>query len=174
MSLSPFSLRGGFWWHFGGNVGFALHLHRTFNRRSNNGVVVAYLPLEALMAWLHQLSGTYHTSFRFGGQKFKRSLRTSESKEAEARLERLKENIRLVEAGRIDLPAHSDIPTFLLSDGKTRLQTEAKVEATNIRTIHQSLLQEHPERFTGGRYAQMHANSHRSPDRIACQFVCTS
>ncbi len=86
------------------------------------------------MAWLQQLSGTYHISFRFGGQKFKRSLRTSKPKEAEARLERLKENIRLVEAGRIDLPAHSDIPTFLLSDGK--LNGKPKVKS-KLRTFAQ-------------------------------------
>jgi len=71
------------------------------------------------MAWLQEdPSGNYHISFRFGGRKFKRSLRTSKVKEANSRLERLEENIRLVEAGRIDLSADTDIPTFLLSDGK--------------------------------------------------------
>lgn len=71
------------------------------------------------MAWLQQLpSGKYHVSFRFGGHKFKRSLRTSKAKEAQARLERLEENIRLVEAGRIEIAVDADIPTFLLSDGK--------------------------------------------------------
>lgn len=71
------------------------------------------------MAWLQEdPSGNYHISFRFGGRKFKRSLRTSRAKEARSRLDRLEENMRLVEAGRIELSADADIPTFLLSDGK--------------------------------------------------------
>ena len=71
------------------------------------------------MAWLQEdPSGNYHISFRFGGRKFKRSLRTSRAKEARSHLDRLEENIRLVEAGRIELAADADIPTFLLSDGK--------------------------------------------------------
>lgn len=71
------------------------------------------------MAWLQEdPSGNYHVSFRFGGRKFKRSLRTSKAKEAQSRLERLEENIRLVEAGRIEFPSDADVPTFLLSDGK--------------------------------------------------------
>lgn len=71
------------------------------------------------MAWLQEdPSGNFHVSFRFGGRKFKRSLRTSKAKEAKARLERLEENIRLVEAGRIEIAIDADIPTFLLSDGK--------------------------------------------------------
>ena len=72
-----------------------------------------------VMAWLQQdPSGNYHISFRFGGRKFKRSLRTHREKEARTRVDRLEENIRLVEAGRIELSTETDIPTFLLSDGK--------------------------------------------------------
>lgn len=71
------------------------------------------------MAWLQQdPSGNYHISFRFGGRKFKRSLHTLSEQEARSRLGRLEENIRLVETGRIELTTETDIPTFLLSDGK--------------------------------------------------------
>ena len=71
------------------------------------------------MAWLQKdPSGNFHISFRFGEKRFKRSLRTKKEKDAKARLERLEENVRLVESGRIELPADADVPTFLLSDGK--------------------------------------------------------
>lgn len=71
------------------------------------------------MAWLEQeKSGHFHVAFRFGNRKFKRALKTSKLAEAQARLLRLEENIRLVESGRLELPAAADLPTFLLSDGK--------------------------------------------------------
>ncbi|MCI0332110.1 MAG: site-specific integrase, partial [Planctomycetes bacterium] len=72
------------------------------------------------MAWLeqHPISGTYQLNFRLGGAKFKRSLKTSDEREAATRQARVEENIRLVEAGRLVLPEHGDPASFLLSDGK--------------------------------------------------------
>ena len=71
------------------------------------------------MAWLQEdPSGNYHISFRFGGRKFKRSLHTSVEADARGRLNHLEETLRLVEAGRIEIPACTDVATFLLSDGK--------------------------------------------------------
>lgn len=70
------------------------------------------------MAWLEvKNSGQYHIAFRFGNQKFKRSLRTSNRKEAEAAKSRVDENIRLVERGRLTLPDDADVAAFLISDG---------------------------------------------------------
>lgn len=63
-------------------------------------------------------SGTFHIAFRLGDEKFKKSLRTASEDEAKARLERVKENLRLVECGRLAVPDDADIATFLLSDGK--------------------------------------------------------
>ena len=42
------------------------------------------------MAWLeqHPISGTYQLNFRLGGAKFKRSLKTSDEREAVTRLAR--------------------------------------------------------------------------------------
>ena len=78
------------------------------------------------MTWLQaDPSGNYHISFRFGGAKFKRSLKTKSKREADARLHRLDENIRLVESGRLEIPEVGDIPLFLLSDGKLSKKTQA-------------------------------------------------
>ena len=41
--------------------------------------------------------------FRFGGKRFKRSLKTNDEREAIARVERLEETLRLLDAGRIAL-----------------------------------------------------------------------
>jgi len=72
------------------------------------------------MAWLeqHPVAGTYQLVFRLGGSKFKRSLKTADRQEAAARLARVKENIRLVESGRLILPEHADPASFFLSDGQ--------------------------------------------------------
>jgi hypothetical protein len=75
------------------------------------------------MAWLekHRTAGTYLLAFRLGDVKFKRSLKTDDPREAEARRVRVEENLRLVAAGRLDLPEQGDVAAFLLSDGKLGL-----------------------------------------------------
>ena len=76
------------------------------------------------MAWLEQLSnGRYHVAFRYAGQKLKKSLHTTDSNDAKARLHRLEENIRLVESGRLALPEDADVATFLLLEGSQLWQT---------------------------------------------------
>lgn len=83
------------------------------------------------MAWLQpDPSGNFHVSFRFGGGKFKRSLRTKSSREANARLSRLEETIRLVLSGRIEIPENADIPLFLLSDGKIEKKLKYTADLT--------------------------------------------
>jgi len=62
--------------------------------------------------------GQYHLVFRFGGRRFKKALKTTQTGQAEAARIRLDENLRLVTAGRLVIPEGADIPTFLLSDGK--------------------------------------------------------
>jgi integrase len=63
-------------------------------------------------------TGQYHLVFRFGGRKFKKALKTTQTDVAEAARVRLDENLRLVATGRLVIPEDADIPTFLLSDGK--------------------------------------------------------
>lgn len=63
-------------------------------------------------------SGKYQLVFRFGGRRFKKALKTTQTSVAEAALVRLDENLRLVAAGRLVIPEAADIPTFLLSDGR--------------------------------------------------------
>ncbi|HEV3085131.1 MAG TPA: hypothetical protein VGY66_35550, partial [Gemmataceae bacterium] len=72
------------------------------------------------MSWLeeHPTSGHFKICFRWGNQKRKKTVKTGDRKEAEAVLGRFEENLRLLERGRIELPASADIGTFLLSDGK--------------------------------------------------------
>lgn len=70
------------------------------------------------MAWLEERAGRYHVAFRYGDQKFKKSLKTSDQQTAEARMHRVIENIRLVECGRLTIPEDADVGTFLLSDGQ--------------------------------------------------------
>ncbi len=71
------------------------------------------------MSWLEQRSsGGFHIVFRLGGERFKRSLKTTKRNVAESRQVRLEENLRLLDPGRLEIPCGADVAAFLLSDGK--------------------------------------------------------
>jgi len=76
-------------------------------------------------------SGTYHICFRYGGLRFKRSLKTTDQRKASAASVRVDENIRLAESGRLVIPDDADIPAFLLSDGKLASQPK-KLSTLNL------------------------------------------
>ncbi|MEM7812555.1 MAG: site-specific integrase [Planctomycetota bacterium] len=121
------------------------------------------------MASLEKRTRSWNVVFRFGGRKFTRSLGTGLKSEAEARVARLEENIRLVESGRLAIPEDADVATFLLSDGKldhkieldrpTTLAElfeaffaalpEGNLEAKTIETLR--LHVKHANRLIGGR-----------------------
>ncbi len=77
------------------------------------------------MSFLEQRSsGQFHLAFRFGGQRFKKALKTTQEDVADAARVRLDENLRLVAAGRLVIPEGADIPTFLLPDASPRFGDE--------------------------------------------------
>ena len=90
-------------------------------------------------------SGNFHISFRFGGRRFKRSLKTKHERKASAAASHVEENIRLIEAGRMELPDDVDVPTFLMSDGK--LQDKPRVKSS---TRLKDLLAEYTEATPAG------------------------
>jgi hypothetical protein len=55
-----------------------------------------------------EASSRYRIRFRYGGKPFKRSLKTSEEREARSILGRVEETIRLMKRGRLDLPPDAD------------------------------------------------------------------
>lgn len=63
-------------------------------------------------------SGNFHVCFRFGGKRFKRSLKTNNEDEATSLLGRIEDNARLAARGKLHIPEGADIPTLLLSDGQ--------------------------------------------------------
>ena len=72
------------------------------------------------MAYLEvdNASSNYRIRFRYGGRPFKRSLKTRNRIEAEGVLGRVRETIRLLEGGRLEMPPDADPGKFILSDGK--------------------------------------------------------
>ena len=82
------------------------------------------------MASLEQQShgGNYRIVFWFGGRKFSRTLKTNDDHEANSAIQRVEENIRLVERGRLEIPNTADVATFLLSDG--RIDKKPSFQAT--------------------------------------------
>ena len=63
---------------------------------SQTGVAVAYLELDPL-------SQHYRVRFRYAGKQYKRSLRTTDSREARGLKGRVEETILLLERGRLEL-----------------------------------------------------------------------
>lgn len=63
-------------------------------------------------------SKRYHIRFRFRRREFKRSLKTSDRKQALAALARVEETISLVHRGVLEMPQHVDPTVFLLSNGR--------------------------------------------------------
>ena len=76
-------------------------------------------------------SGRYRVRFRFGGQSYKRSTKTSDKREARSVQGRVEETIRLIERGRLALPPHVDAGDFIFSDGKLN----GNFHAPGIRTL---------------------------------------
>src|SRR5436190_8950215 len=85
------------------------------------------------MQSLEARNGKYRIVFRFGGQKYSRTLRTRRDYEAQSALARLNDNLLRAELGTLYVPEDVDIPTFLLSDG----QRQRPVEAPVVRTLKQ-------------------------------------
>jgi hypothetical protein len=91
-------------------------------------VISATIFVEATsMAWLetHPKSGRFKICFRWAGRKLKKTVKTTDRSDAETALARFKENLDLLERGRLELPAGADVGTFLLSDGKLNGQPSA-------------------------------------------------
>jgi hypothetical protein len=86
------------------------------------------------MAWLeeHPTSGHFKLCFRWGGRKFKRTVRTADRRDAEAIRARVEENIALLERGRLEFPHGGDLVTFLLSDGKLARSPRLEVPAAAL------------------------------------------
>lgn len=89
------------------------------------------------MASLELHYGTYRLVFRFGGRKFKRSLKTDKERTALAALARADDNLRRLELGQLILPEGADVAAFVLSDG--RLEQKPKITTPELETL-ESLL----------------------------------
>jgi site-specific recombinase XerD len=76
-------------------------------------------------------SGRFRIRFRYAGRPYKRSIKTTNPREAKAILGRVQETLMLVERGRIEIPADADPGAFILSDGKRN----GKAVAPKVRTL---------------------------------------
>ncbi len=98
------------------------------------------------MAWLERKDdGPFHLGFRFAGERYKPSLETTDKEEAEARRQRLEENIRLVKSGRLTLSDDADICEFLLSDGKLDGKPRPKAKLQTLRQFKEAFLDSIPQ-----------------------------
>src|SRR4051812_34857370 len=82
------------------------------------------------MATIEKRGNSFRLVFRFAGKRFRRSLKTNDHTAAQSALARLKDNLRRVELGLLDVPGNADIMTFLVSDGRTAAVTRPKANLT--------------------------------------------
>ncbi len=65
-------------------------------------------------------SGNYHICFRFQNRRFKRSLKTSNEKKAEASVVKLDERVWMIRNGHLQMPAGVEVGTFLIRGDSQR------------------------------------------------------
>lgn len=71
------------------------------------------------MASLEVRGDTYHIFFRFGGRKYRRSLKTTNRKEARGWKANVEETIRDIKRGKLDPPPEgADVAAYIISSGK--------------------------------------------------------
>ena len=105
-----------------------------------------------------EASGRYRIWFRYAGKPYKRSLKTTEKREAEAVVGRVEETIRLLERGRLDIPSDADPGVFILSDGKLNWKLTAEQEYTL-----EKLLDLYPKSLPEGAKSADHPQDGRNP-----------
>ena len=132
------------------------------------------------MASIHQdvTSKVFRIRFRFQGQNVNRSLRTADSRTARATCARVEETLRLIERGRIEVPADVDPIGFVLSDGRPNKQ-QSRPRAVGLTQLiaiyHERLPAGHKEQETldGERKHFKHFRRHLGPNRTV-QTVTTA
>ena len=85
------------------------------------------------MAWLEKRGDNFHLCFRLGEQKFKRSLKTANQREADTAVARVERRLMMIEDGDLLIPDDADLTTFIISDGK--LERPVVVHAMTLREL---------------------------------------
>lgn len=85
------------------------------------------------MAWLEKRGDSFHLCFRLGDRKFKRSLKTTNQREAETAVSRVERRLKLIEDGDLSIPDDVDFTTFIVSDGK--LERPVVVHVLTLREL---------------------------------------
>jgi len=73
-----------------------------------------------------EASDRYRIRFRYGGRPYKRSIKTVNQAEAAGVVARVEETIRLLERGRLEMPADADPGVFIMTDGKQVKKTTSE------------------------------------------------
>jgi integrase len=82
------------------------------------------------MAWLDKRGNSFRVVFQVGGHTFKRSLRTTDRREAAGRIAAVERRIAMVERGELAVPDGVDLTAFLVDDGKAQPLVVAKPPLT--------------------------------------------
>lgn len=104
------------------------------------------------MAWLERRGQHFHINFRFGGQRFKKSLKTSKENEAHELATRAARKLRLIEQGDLAIPDGMDAATFVVSDGRLT-QPVSVTKKLHLEELFQRYRESLPNGGDGGELA---------------------
>ena len=98
------------------------------------------------MANLAQKNGTWLVRFRFLGKEFKRSLKTSNEREATAAQHAVEWTIHRLETGQLQLPADVEAGDFIVSGGLLQqpLRIAAPVDFPSTKSLIERYLDNSP------------------------------
>ncbi len=83
----------------------------------------------------HPTSKVFRIRFRFGGRQFFRSIKTQDRKVARSILGRVEETLRLIEQGRLEIPADAEPGAFILSDGKHKQKPASAKNLVSLKRL---------------------------------------
>lgn len=96
-------------------------------------IAATICPEVQIMAWVEQHGNLFHVAFRIGERRFKKTLKSTDRRAADALAQRIDERLRLIDQGHITLPEGVDLVAYLFSDG--RLEQVATPEKEVGRTL---------------------------------------
>ena len=91
------------------------------------------------MAWLDKRGDNFRLVFQIGGQTFKRSLRTSDQREADGMVALVERRIKMVERGELAVPEDAELASFLVADGKVKTAVAVRPALTLATAINKYL-----------------------------------
>ena len=117
------------------------------------------------MAWLEKRGNSYRVVFEIGGHTIKRSLGTTDEREAAGRVAAVERRISMVARGELAIPDNADLIGFLLDNGNSQPMVALQLPLTV-----QQLVDRFQESLPPSPGRTVHRRRSRPPDRMSPEW----